>query len=76
MHGQDDLCRELVEWLGLAVSSAFVDNDVSASSRPYKVRPEYAEMLRRARLGEHTAILAYSNSRLATTPKRNQLRPN
>ncbi|WP_345763451.1 recombinase family protein [Diaminobutyricibacter sp. McL0608] len=66
---QEQLCRSLADRLGLVVETVFVDNDVSASSRSNKPRPEYAAMLRRARLNEFGVILAYSNSRLTRRPQ-------
>ena len=53
----------------MTVTQVFVDNDVSASTRSRNPRPEYAEMLRRARAGDFDAILAYSNSRLTRRPQ-------
>ncbi|NEN07762.1 recombinase family protein [Diaminobutyricibacter tongyongensis] len=66
---QEDMCRALAARLGLVVAAVFVDNDVSASSRSNKARPEYAAMLRRARLNEFGVIVAYSNSRLTRRPQ-------
>ena len=66
---QEDMCRALAARLGLVVATVFVDNDVSASSRSKKPRPEYAAMLRRARLNEFGVIVAYSNSRLTRRPQ-------
>ena len=61
--------RLLAERLGYEVVAVYVDNDVSASTKSRKPRPQYAEMLTRARAGEFGAILAYSNSRLTRRPR-------
>ncbi|NEN04737.1 recombinase family protein [Diaminobutyricibacter tongyongensis] len=66
---QEELCRSLVEQRGMTVAAVFVDNDVSASSKSTKPRPQYAEMLARAGKGEFAAIVAYSNSRLTRRPQ-------
>jgi site-specific DNA recombinase len=57
-------CEALAKRLGYEIVEAFVDNDISASSSSRRVRPNYNEMLARARAGQVDAILAYSNSRL------------
>lgn len=57
-------CEDLAKRKGFTVAGVFTDNDISASTKSTKPRPEYEEMLRRARTGEVGAILAYSNSRL------------
>ncbi|KXZ58975.1 hypothetical protein Mlaev_02408 [Microbacterium laevaniformans] len=61
---QEQDCRALAERLGLDVVAVFSDNDVSASTASTKDRPAYSDMLARARAGEFTHVLAYSNSRL------------
>jgi site-specific DNA recombinase len=61
---QEKLCRRLAAQLEVDVVDVFIDNDTSASTISTKARPRYDEMLRRARLGEFSMILAYSNSRL------------
>ncbi|HEU5025245.1 MAG TPA: recombinase family protein [Spirillospora sp.] len=65
---QEQDCRELAARLGWDVAAVFVDNDISASTRSKKPRPEYEEMLRAAKDGRIGAILAYSNSRLTRRP--------
>jgi site-specific DNA recombinase len=65
---QEQDCRALAERLGWDVVAVFVDNDISASTRSSKPRPQYVEMLRLARAGGVGAILAYSNSRLTRRP--------
>ncbi|MCW2929639.1 MAG: hypothetical protein JWM19_601 [Actinomycetia bacterium] len=61
---QEQDCRELAERLGWKIVAVFIDNDISASTRSRKPRPEYEAMLRAVRAGQVDAILAYSNSRL------------
>lgn len=65
---QEEDCRALAERMGWEVVAVFVDNDISASTRSAKPRPQYTEMLRLAKAGGIGAILAYSNSRLTRRP--------
>lgn len=66
---QQQDCRDLAARDGLDVVALFSDNDTGASTRSRKkTRPQYAEMLRRARAGEFSVIIAYSNSRLTRRP--------
>lgn len=66
---QQEDCRALAERMGMTVVDVVVDNDVSASTKSRKPRPQYDDMLERARRGEFGAILAYSNSRLTRRPR-------
>jgi site-specific DNA recombinase len=65
---QEALCRELADRLSLTVAPEhiYVDNDMGASERTdkSKVRTKYAQLLKDARTGEFSHILAYSMSRL------------
>lgn len=61
--------KHKAESLGLSVVATFIDNDISASTRSRKQRPQYAEMLDRARAGDFGTIIAYSNSRLTRRPR-------
>ncbi|WP_460802286.1 recombinase family protein [Microbacterium sp. GXF6406] len=66
---QEQDCRDLAQRDGLNVVAVFSDNDIGASTRSRKkVRPQYADMLRRARAGEFGVIVSYSNSRLTRRP--------
>jgi DNA invertase Pin-like site-specific DNA recombinase len=65
---QEADCRALCERNDWPVGQVFVDNDISASTRSKRVRPEYADMLSRAAAGEFDHIVAYSNSRLTRRP--------
>lgn len=66
---QEEDCRKLASRLGYAVAAVFIDNDVSASTRSAKPRPQYERMLAGARAGRYGAILAYSTSRLTRRPR-------
>lgn len=67
---QQQDCRDLAVRDGLDVVAVFSDNDTGASTRSRKKsRPQYAEMLSRARAGEFGVIIAYSNSRLTRRPR-------
>jgi len=57
-------CRALAAKLGYVVAGEFIDDDISASTKSRKKRPQYDDMMARAKSGEFGAILAYSNSRL------------
>lgn len=61
---QQQLCRDLAERLGYAVSVVFEENDTGASEHSRKPRPIYAELMQRAATGEWDAIISYSTSRL------------
>ncbi len=66
---QEQDCRDLAARDKLDVVAVFTDNDTGASTRSRKkTRPAYADMLRRARAGEFSVIVAYSNSRLTRRP--------
>lgn len=66
---QEQDCRDLAARDGVDVVAVFTDNDTGASTRSRKKsRPQYADMLRRARDGEFGVILSYSNSRLTRRP--------
>lgn len=63
-------CAAEAERLGFTVLHTYVENDVGASTRTAKgkLRPKYADMLKRARAGEFQHIVAYTNSRLTRRP--------
>ncbi|GAA2910692.1 DNA invertase Pin-like site-specific DNA recombinase [Microbacterium keratanolyticum] len=66
---QEQDCRDLAARDGLDVVAVFSDNDTGASTRSRKkTRPQYTDMLSRARTGEFGVIIAYSNSRLTRRP--------
>jgi site-specific DNA recombinase len=61
---QERLCEARSAELGIDVAARFSDNDISASTRSKRKRPDYERMLARARNGEFAYIVAYSSSRL------------
>lgn len=63
---QETDCRQLVEHRGWTVAEAFVDNDVSATSR--RRRPEYERMLDAIRAGEINAVVVWDVDRLTRRP--------
>ncbi|MEX8031902.1 recombinase family protein [Microbacterium sp. 20-116] len=65
---QEQDCRALAEQYGYDVVAVFEENDVSASTRSRKPRPQYDELMARAKAGQIDVILAYSNSRLTRRP--------
>jgi DNA invertase Pin-like site-specific DNA recombinase len=69
---QERSCRELAERLGYTVLHVYIENDVSASTRSKKPRPEFADMMTRAAAGGANAIVAYSSGRLTRRPRENE----
>lgn len=67
---QERTCRELAERLGYEVVHVYVENDISASTRSKKPRPQFADMMNRAVSVE--AIVAYSSGRLTRRPRENE----
>ena len=65
---QAEDCRKLAERLGLEVVADYCDNDIGASTRSRKPRPEYQRMLADARAGRFEVIIAYTTSRLTRRP--------
>ena len=65
---QEKACRERAANEGWTITRVYVDNDISASSRSKKVRPEFEEMMAAAEAGTIGCIMAYSNSRLTRRP--------
>lgn len=61
---QEEDARALATRQGYEITHVYVDNDVSASTLSRKPRPEYAAMMKAAKEGAFSAIVAYSNSRL------------
>ncbi len=66
---QEEDCRRLAASMGAEVVRVYVENDVSASTRSKKPRPQYDAMIRAVKAGEVNVILAYSNSRLTRRPR-------
>lgn len=66
---QEEDLDALAERRGLVYVADFVDNDLGASSRSRKPRPEYRRMLEAARAGEFEVIAAYTTGRLTRRPR-------
>lgn len=65
---QEEDCRTRARREGLTVARVYVDNDLSASTRAKKPRPDFDAMMEAAEHGEIRTIIAYSNSRLTRRP--------
>jgi DNA invertase Pin-like site-specific DNA recombinase len=66
-------CKALAERLGWTlnpdVKHVFIDNDLSASTKSKKRRPEYDALMAGVATGAYDGVLYYSNSRLTRRPK-------
>ncbi|MET0493740.1 MAG: recombinase family protein, partial [Actinoplanes sp.] len=69
---QRDDCTALAERLGLTVYRVYEDNDIGASTRSRKPRPEYQELLAGARSGAFSTVIAYTSSRLTRRPREHE----
>lgn len=69
---QDKDCRALAKREGLTVVRVYRDNDMSASTKSRKRRPDYEQMLKDARAGKFGVIIAYTSSRLTRQPRENE----
>jgi site-specific DNA recombinase len=58
--------------VGLEIVARFEDNDIGASTRSRKPRPEYKLMLSEAAAGRFDVIVAYTSSRLTRRPRENE----
>lgn len=61
---QDEDCDKLAEREGVEVVGRYVDNDLSASARARKRRPDFERMLADVKAGRLDMIIAYTSSRL------------
>jgi site-specific DNA recombinase len=66
---QEEDCRELAARLGFTVDEVFCDNDISASRRSTKPRPDYKRLLAKARAGRTSAVIAATSGRLTRQPR-------
>lgn len=57
------------EGLALVGGAPYTDNDLSASTKAKKARPEYQRLLADARAGRFQVIIAYTQGRLTRTPR-------
>lgn len=69
---QEQDCRALAERLGYTVTELYRDNDISASTKTRKIRPDYQRLLRDSRAGLHSVVIAYTSSRLTRRPRENE----
>ncbi|HEX6499600.1 MAG TPA: recombinase family protein [Micromonosporaceae bacterium] len=65
---QEEDCRELATQRGWEVVRVYTDNDLSASTRSKKRRPEYESMINAVNAGTVDVIVSYSNGRLTRRP--------
>lgn len=64
----EDLAKHAAE-RGYLVVDDYEDNDVSASTRSKKPRPDYERLLEDAKAGRFDVVLAYTSSRLTRRPR-------
>lgn len=57
---------------GLQIVARYEDNDIGASTRSMKPRPEYRRLVADAERGEFDLVLAYTSSRLTRRPRENE----
>ncbi|GAA2293966.1 hypothetical protein GCM10010149_47370 [Nonomuraea roseoviolacea subsp. roseoviolacea] len=65
---QQEDCLTLAERIGATVVDTYIDNDISASTRSRKDRPEFDRLLADVRAGRVNTIVYYSSSRLTRRP--------
>ncbi|AVT37397.1 recombinase family protein [Plantactinospora sp. BB1] len=66
---QDEDLDALGQRRGLTFVADYVDNDISASTRSKKRRPDFEQMMRDARAGRFDVIAAYTTGRLTRRPR-------
>lgn len=69
---QEEDLRALCKRSGDDVVDVYKDNDISASTRSKKERPDYQRILADARSGRIKKIAAYTTSRLTRQPRENE----
>lgn len=69
---QDEDLDALAARRGLTVVADYCDNDLGASTRSRKTRPEYQRMLADARAGRFDVVLAYTSGRITRRPRENE----
>lgn len=69
---QDEDCHALAERRGDTVVDRYKDNDISASTRSKKPRPEYKRLLDDARAGRIDTVIAYTSGRLTRRPREHE----
>lgn len=66
---QDEDLDALAARRGLVIVAEYTDNDISASTRSRKRRPDYEQMLADARAGNFDVIIAATSGRLTRRPR-------
>ena len=69
---QEEDCLSLSERLQRPVYHIYKDNDISASTRSRKVRPDYQRLLSDAKAGLIDTVIAYTSSRLTRRPREHE----
>lgn len=69
---QEEDNRRLADRLGVNVVDVYKDNDISASTRTKKKRPDYRRLLRDAETGRIKVIIAYTSARITRRPRENE----
>lgn len=69
---QEEDCRALAVRRNAVVVAIYTDNDISASTRSRKPRPEYKKMLADAAAGKFDVIIAYTSGRLTRRPREHE----
>ncbi len=72
MQRQEADCRACAARAGLEVDEVYCDNDISASTRSRKERPEYRRLLADTRAGQFDVVLAYTSGRLTRKPREHE----
>lgn len=68
VRDQEADCRELAANLGFEVVRVYVDNDLSASTKARKRRPDYEDMMTAAEAGHLDVLVSLSNGRFTRRP--------
>lgn len=69
---QQEDCQAMAERLGYVVVEVYQDNDISASTRSKKARPQYKRMLADAKAGAFDLVIAYTSGRLTRKPREHE----
>jgi site-specific DNA recombinase len=69
---QDEDLDDLAARRGLTIVADYCDNDIGASTRSTKPRPDYKQMLADAREGKFEVIAAYTTGRLTRRPREHE----
>jgi len=65
---QEEDCRKLAEDREWQVVKIYTDNDIGASTRSRKSRPQFDQLIKDAEAGHFGIVIAYSSSRLTRRP--------